>query len=53
MVFGILLATGLFYLVFADGKIQPWNDPSRKSNIDNGEKVDVSREAKESFVRNF
>ncbi|CRK93649.1 CLUMA_CG007178, isoform A [Clunio marinus] len=36
MVFGILIATGLFYLIFADGKIQKWNDPNIQKNHSNG-----------------
>lgn len=43
MVFGILLGTGLVYLLFADGEVQRWNDPkkSRRSvMIDTNEGYD-------------
>jgi hypothetical protein len=56
MVFGILIGTGLFYLVFADGKVQPWNDPNAsKSNQEASDvdEVEMSREAKETFIKNF
>ncbi|KAJ6633662.1 putative inorganic phosphate cotransporter [Pseudolycoriella hygida] len=33
IVFGILLGTGLFYLVFADGEIQHWNNPTRSKEL--------------------
>lgn len=58
IVFGILLGTGLFYLIFADGKVQPWNDPKALRN-QNGRResestdVELSREAKENFVKNI
>jgi hypothetical protein len=40
MVFGILIATGLFYLIFADGSVQKWNDPNAADapNAENGSK---------------
>jgi hypothetical protein len=56
MVFGILLGTGLFYLVFADGRVQPWNNPSESSrnNINNSlVEIELSHEAKENFIKNF
>lgn len=55
MVFGILLGTGLFYLVFADGKVQPWNNPKteRNNSDENSDDVELSREVKENFVKNF
>lgn len=56
MVFGILLGTGLFYSIFADGKVQPWNNPNESSTktAENGlVEVDLSQEAKETFIKNF
>lgn len=56
MVFGILIATGLFYMIFADGKIQRWNDPNAVANkIYNTEadEVELSFEVKENFVKNL
>lgn len=55
-VFAILLSTGAFYLIFADGKVQSWNDPKslRRNNEENDpHEVEQSREMKENFVRNF
>ena len=56
MVFGILLGTGLFYLVFADGKVQPWNDPNKLTqNIEPNRvhEVEMNQEVKEIFIKNF
>lgn len=30
--FGVLIGTGIVYLLLADGKVQPWNDPKANSN---------------------
>lgn len=53
-VFGILFGTGFFYLLFADGEVQPWNDPKASQNrsIDDDD-AEPSHEAKENFVKNF
>lgn len=48
------MGTGFFYLIFADGKIQPWNDPnasSEKSEADS--EIELSREGKEEFGKNL
>lgn len=29
IVFGILIGTGAFYLIFADGEVQHWNNPKK------------------------
>lgn len=44
MVFGILIATGAFYLLFADGEVQAWNNPkcSKRDTDDNKSKVDTN-----------
>lgn len=52
MVFGILLSTGIFYLTFADGKIQSWNDPKSAKKRNDSEIEDCS-EVKENFVNNL
>jgi hypothetical protein len=49
MVFGVLLSTGLFYLIFADGKIQKWNNPKLLNKRTDSEADDVS-DVKENFV---
>lgn len=52
MVFGILLATGLFYLLFADGEVQPWNNPQNlqtKSTESETTEVDLNK----TLARNF
>lgn len=48
MVFGVLLGTGLFYLLFADGKEQKWNNPKRKSSQNDSE---LSHEALQSGTK--
>lgn len=56
MVFGILIGTGFFYLIFADGKIQRWNDPNNdetKMRNSEDDDVELSREVKENFVKNL
>ena len=56
MVFGILLGTGLFYLIFADGQVQPWNDPNKsiqKIESNRLNEVEMSQEMKETFIKNF
>jgi hypothetical protein len=61
MVFGILLATGLFYLIFADGTVQSWNDPNNRRHngtvAENGNghshtKLDDHQELKDNFIKN-
>lgn len=46
MVFGILLVTGVFYLFFADGEIQHWNNPnkSKRQSIGNEDSEEKSNE---------
>lgn len=57
MIFGILIGTGIFYLIFADGKVQPWNDPKTltiNSNNTDDHDVEISHEMKENYdVKNF
>ena len=57
MVFGILIGTGLFYLIFADGKVQAWNVPKalKRQEEDDEDSIEIenSREAKENFVKNI
>jgi hypothetical protein len=53
MVFGILIGTGFFYLIFADGKTQPWNNPNALKNKSEDSEIEMSREAKETFIKNF
>lgn len=38
--------TNLFYLLFASGDIQPWNEPDQKACIEDGPKKTVKGEAK-------
>lgn len=54
MVFGILFGTGFFYLLFADGRVQPWNDANAvQSRAADDDDAESSHEAKENFVKNF
>lgn len=55
MVFGILLGTGVFYLVFADGEIQHWNSPikSRRRSIDNESRECREENSSKIFSSNF
>lgn len=55
MVFGILIGTGFFYLIFADGKVQPWNEPKamRDNSNNSDDDVEISLEMKENFGKNF
>ena len=43
--FGVLIGTGIIYLLFADGKIQPWNNP--QSAHSNGSTNNDAHEAHE------
>lgn len=54
-VFGILIGTGLIYLLFADGKIQSWNDPksSSRTSKETSPEIESAQEMKETFVKNF
>ena len=56
MVFGVLIGTGIFYLIFADGKIQSWNDPktvNNESNNQDDQDIEVSREMKEDYEKDL
>ncbi|CAG9798968.1 unnamed protein product [Chironomus riparius] len=60
LAFGILISTGIFYFISADGKVQPWNDPNTRRNYTNGvengyaQKSDSSNhELKDNFIKNF
>lgn len=46
MVFIILIATGVFYLFFADGEVQAWNDPknSKRESTDDSRSKDDSNQ---------
>ncbi|XP_037051081.1 putative inorganic phosphate cotransporter [Bradysia coprophila] len=47
MVFGILLGTGLIYLLFADGEVQHWNDPKKSK-----QRTDDKESPEDSFDKN-
>lgn len=56
MVFGILVGTGVFYLIFADGKIQSWNDPKAATNTSNNaddNDIEFGPEMKENYMKSF
>lgn len=65
LAFGILISTSFFYFIFADGVVQPWNDPTVHHNLTNGtenghvenghvHKPDpANHELKDNFIKNF
>lgn len=60
LAFGILISTGIFYFIFADGKIQAWNDPKTRRSYTNGvenghvhKSDESSHELKDNFIKNF
>lgn len=38
VIFGILVSTNAFYLIFASGEVQDWNDPDSLRRVDNSKK---------------
>jgi hypothetical protein len=52
MVFGILIGTGIFYLIFADGKVQKWNNPKEQHNNLNYTETNNSQKTDEFIVKN-
>lgn len=57
--FGVLNGTGIFYLIFADGKIQPWNNPNEQIHLNghNGHNSNYTENEKKnneiSLTKNF
>lgn len=55
LVFNILIGTGICYLIFADGKIQPWNSPQEQEvhlNGVNGHQLENNQTEDEKKTKN-